>query len=45
MSHTPDPRQTATGDEPLDPPAAAAVLNQATQQARRRFQPPATVGS
>jgi hypothetical protein len=39
MNHTPD-NETITGNEsPLDPQAAAALLDQTTQQARRRFQP------
>ena len=39
MNHTPD-NETLTGnDRPLDPQEAAALLDQTTQQARRRFQP------
>jgi hypothetical protein len=39
MNHTPD-NETITGNEsPLDPQEAAALLDQTTQQARRRFQP------
>ena len=39
MNHTPD-NGTLTGNEsPLDPQAAAALLDQTTQQARRRFEP------
>ena len=39
MNHTPD-NETITGNEtPLDPQAAAALLDQTTQQARRKFEP------
>jgi uncharacterized membrane protein (DUF485 family) len=39
MNHTPD-NETITGNEsPLDPQEAAALLDQTTQQARRRFEP------
>src|SRR5690242_10981512 len=38
MNETPDTHETDNGN-PLDPAAAAALLDQATQQARRSFQP------
>jgi hypothetical protein len=39
MNHTPD-NETVTGNEtPLDPQEAAALLDQATQQARRKLEP------
>ena len=39
MNHTPD-NETIIGDEsPLDPQAAAALLDQTTQRARRKFEP------
>jgi hypothetical protein len=39
MNETPNSGDTLTGDEgPLDPHAAAALLDQTTQQARRKFQ-------
>jgi hypothetical protein len=40
MTQPPNPNETVPGhDSPLDPHEAAAMLDQATQQARRRFQP------
>jgi len=40
MNQPPNPNETVPGhDSPLDPHEAAAMLDQATQQARRKFQP------
>jgi hypothetical protein len=39
MNHTPDNETLADNDRPLDPQEAAALLDQATVQARRRFSP------
>jgi hypothetical protein len=40
MSQPPNTNETVTGnDSPLDPHEAAAVLQQATEQARRQFEP------
>ena len=39
MNHTPDNETLTDNDSPLDPQEAAALLDQTTQQARRRFEP------
>jgi hypothetical protein len=40
MNQPPNPNEAVTGnDSPLDPHEAAALLDQATQQARRQFEP------
>lgn len=39
MNHTPDNETVTDNESPLDPQEAAALLDQATQQARRKFQP------
>jgi hypothetical protein len=39
MNHTPDNETLADNDRPLGPQEAAALLDQATVQARRRFSP------
>jgi hypothetical protein len=39
MTHTPDTGQTTPGGTPLDPKDAAALLDQTTQTARRKFDP------
>jgi hypothetical protein len=39
MNHTPDNETVTDNESPLDPQEAAALLDQTTQQARRRFQP------
>jgi len=39
MNHTPDNETIAGNESPLDPQAAAVLLDQTTQQARRKFHP------
>jgi hypothetical protein len=39
MNHTPDNETITSSENPLDPQAAAALLDQATHQARRKFEP------
>src|SRR5215471_7935881 len=39
MNHTPDHETLTSNEAPLDPQQAAALLDQTTQQARRKFQP------
>jgi len=39
MNHTPDHETLTTNEAPLDPQQAAALLDQTTQQARRKFEP------
>ena len=39
MNHTPDNETVTDNDSPLDPQEAAALLDQTTQQARRKLAP------
>ena len=39
MNQTPDNETISANESPLDPQAAAALLDQTTQQARRKFEP------